>query len=162
MNMENDDFKKDPAYIEWRDKIANTVAHTANQIVIKNQEEKKALDKMKSYIFFMQGDCYVDQRKIDFPDKKALYFLLVQALVEHTQIDGSCSYDAIIGFWREHGVEVKEDPKLQVKSIHNAIIQLYKKRKDQRLEFPSTTPNGEKIIEKKKNRIMFNNPITNE
>ncbi len=152
--MQNENGNKDEVYIKWRDGLAAAVVNTVRTHFIR----KKVMDEMRPYIFFMNGECYANRVKIDFPDKKALYYFLVKALVEHAQVDGSCSYKTVIDYWARQGITVKQDPKAQKKSVDNALTQLYKDRENQKIKFPMHSLDGKKLIEKKKNHLVFNNP----
>lgn len=151
MNMQNEDKEK-----TLGDIVSNAVGNTLRRIIV----EKEVRSKMKNFIYFVDGDCFANNQLIDFPDKRARYFLLVRALVDNVQVDGSCSYKAIIDCWINEGVIVSKNPEAQKRSIDNALVQLYKNREEQRIKFPSRTLDGKKVIEKRKDRITFNNPIT--
>ncbi len=152
--MQDENENKVEAYKEVYDAIVDVVVRH----VERHLGREEIIQKMNTYIYFIKGDCYANRVLIDFPDKETLYYSLVQALVENTQTDRSCSYKSIIDYWTRKGFTVKQELKAQRRSVDNALTQLYNDRENQKIKFPTHTLDGKKLIEKKKDRLVFNNP----
>ena len=118
MNMQNEDRRRKRVFTKASKDFSQDVAIFAFQKVLEHEAHNKVRER---HISFKNGDCYVDHRLIDFPNKKTLYFLLVQALVENAQVDGFCERKAIIDHWLKQGIEVPNGAKQRTRSIDNGI-----------------------------------------
>lgn len=160
MNMQNDNENKginSSEYEDFKTELCDQIISSIRYQII----EDEVLSRVKNnYVQFKNGECYCNHRLIDFPNKRSLYFLLVKALHDYSQVDGFCSYESIDGFFVEHGYPAKEGG-ARSKRINNALTELYRLRKDQKVMFPETAPDKEALIkpDRKRKGLTFYNPI---
>lgn len=122
------------------------------------------LDNNVSFITVADGQIFCDGRIVDFPTKNAIHVWLVEAILFRANHRGFCSYDEIDDFLvkERNAGKVKNRAEAR-KRINNAILTLYRKRRDQRCDFPEFAPDQRKVITIEKGKgIFFHNPRTSE
>lgn len=133
----------------------------------KSQEEKEYIIEDRSlvsktpFIVFNpeKGEFFFNGNQIDFPDEDANYVLLIKALFTLCDKDGFCPYRAIDKFFENAGKGRIIDKNKKIKRIHNAYINLNRRRKDQMCVFPHNTPDGKPVIRFKTGHgLVLNNP----
>lgn len=114
----------------------------------------------KRFIEHPDGHFYVKGKLIDFPDPKAIYVLLVEALYTESDSSGFLSYDNISRFLDKKTKNRIADETKKKKRTLNALSNLYRERGRQHTPFPEKTPDNVSVIRKATGEgLIFTNPL---
>jgi len=122
---------------------AETVAHDQAEKAVDLLIQKEVT--FPDLIEYKSGSIHINDRLIDFRPRNGLQQLLIQALIEESDLNGYCSYQKIDKYFVKNRRPTIVNHDGQVKRIHNALESLYRSHK-RRLSFPRKAPDGQPII----------------